>query len=155
LHVLPTLWFRNTWSWGGNAVRPGLRQAVVDEGTRLTTALHPDLGERFFYAEGSPELLFTENETNNERLVQIPNRTPYVKDGINNYIVHGRRDAVNPEHVGTKVSPHYSLAIDGGKSQTIRLRLSDVAPSAAKSKSGYPFNEFEALMKVRRQEADE
>src|SRR5947199_7201813 len=93
LHLLPTPWFRNLWSWGGNPARPALRQAAPG----VVRVSHPELGERFLYAEGASELLFTENETNTERLVQVPNRTPYVKDGIHNYVVHGHREAVNPE----------------------------------------------------------
>ena len=125
LHVLPTLWFRNTWSWGGNTPRPGLRQATLGGADSVIASLHPELGERFFYAEGSPALLFTENETNTDRLVQVPNRTPYVKDGINNYIVHGRQDTVNTEKTGTKASAHYPLTVGAGESKTLRMRLTD------------------------------
>src|SRR5262245_56542464 len=98
LHVLPTVWFRNVWSWQENAPRPELRQDGAAAG--VIAASHPDLGERFFYAEGAAALLFTENETNSERLFGSPNRTPYVKDGINNCVVGGRQDAVNPERKG-------------------------------------------------------
>jgi hypothetical protein len=86
---------------------------------------HRDLGERFFFAEGASALLFTENETNTERLAGTPNPSPYVKDGIGNYIVHGKKDAVNPEKRGTKVSAHYPLTLGAGESRTVRLRLSD------------------------------
>jgi hypothetical protein len=151
LHVLPTVWFRNTWSWGGNAARPMLKQLATAPagGAIAASASHPDLGERFFYSEGATRLLFTENETNTQRLVGVPNRTPYVKDGINNYIVHGRQSAVNPERTGTKASAHYPLTVGAGESRTLRLRLSDVAPA------GNPFGAFEALMEARRREADE
>jgi hypothetical protein len=157
LHVLPTLWFRNTWSWGGNPPRPGLRQAALAGAGSVISALHPELGERFFYAEGSPALLFTENETNTDRLVHVPNRTPYVKDGIHNYIVQGRQNAVNTEKTGTKASAHYPLTVGAGKSETLRLRLTDAVPSAARSKNAPSgaFGDFDALMKARRQEADE
>src|SRR5206468_7545041 len=90
LHLLPTLWFRNTWSWGGDAPRPVLRQTAGE----MIAASHPEFGERFLFCDGASELLFTENETNTERLFGSPNRTPYVKDAIDHYIVHGRRDAV-------------------------------------------------------------
>jgi hypothetical protein len=83
LHVLPTVWFRNTWSWAGQAPRPMLRQVAPGAAGDVIAATHPDLGERFFYSEGAAELLFIENETNSQRLVGVPNRTPYVKDGIN------------------------------------------------------------------------
>src|SRR5262249_31745840 len=124
LHVLPTLWFRNTWSWGGNAPRPVLQQAAAG-GTAAVSASHPDLGQRFLACEGAAALLFTENETNVERLFRSPNRTPYVKDGINEYLVHGRRDAVNPSQTGTKAAAHYPLTVEAGASRTLRLRLSD------------------------------
>jgi hypothetical protein len=155
LHVLPTLWFRNVWSWGGNVARPVLRQAASGDGGGLIAASHPELGERFFYAEGSPALLFTENETNTERLFNTANRTPYVKDGINNVIVHGRQDAVNAGNTGTKASAHYPLTVAAGASQTLRLRLSDAAPPGSKSTRGGPFASFDDVMKARRQEADE
>ena len=114
LHVLPTLWFRNTWSWGGEAPAPG---APAGGASGVIAASHPDLGERFLSAEGAAALLFTENETNTERLFQAPNRTPYVKDGIDNYLVHGRRDAVNPEQTGTKAAAHYRLTVGAGESR--------------------------------------
>jgi len=152
LHVLPTLWFRNVWSWGGDAPRPALRHAA--RGT--IAAAHPELGERRFYAEGAAALLFTENETNHERLFHAPNRTPYVKDGIDSYIVHGRREAVNPEQQGTKASAHYPLTVGAGESRTLRLRLCDVAPAAPAPTKPGPFgSDFDAVMQARRQEADE
>jgi hypothetical protein len=144
LHVLPTLWFRNTWSWGGDSRQPVLRQS----GSGMIAASHPDLGERFLSCDGAGELLFTNNETNTERFFRTPNRTPYVKDGIDEYIVHGRRDAVNPEKVGTKASAHYVLTVEAGKSQTVRLRLHD-APAATLFGSG-----FDAMMEARRKDAD-
>ena len=116
LHVLPTLWFRNTWSWGGDAPRPALRQAATGA-TAVIAASHPELGERFLSCEGAAALLFTENETNVERLFGTPNRTPYVKDGINEYLVHGRREAVNPAQTGTKAAAHYPLTVAPGASR--------------------------------------
>ena len=110
LHLLPTLWFRNTWSWGQvPAPRPALRQS----GPATVTASHPGLGDRFLSCDGAAALLFTENETNTERLFGTPNRTPYVKDGIDSYIVHGRREAVNPDRTGTKMAAHYPLTVGG------------------------------------------
>src|SRR5205814_2182282 len=152
LHVLPTLWFRNVWSWGGDAPRPALRHAA--RGT--IAAAHPELGERRFYAEGAAALLFTENETNHERLFRVPNRTPYVKDGIHSYIVHGRREAVNPQQQGTKAAAHYPLTVGAGESRTLRLRLRDVAPAPSAPTKPGPFgSDFDAVMQARRQEADE
>jgi hypothetical protein len=145
LHVLPTLWFRNIWSWGGEGDRPLLREASPG----VIAAAHPILGERFLACEGADALLFTENETNTARLFQIPNRTPYVKDGINNYLVHGFKDAVNPEKHGTKASAHYTVTVEARKSKTLRLRLTAKAPTA-------PFGRgFDDALKARRKEADE
>src|SRR5262249_4796621 len=94
LHVLPTLWFRNRWSWGRDNPRPSL-QAVSGK-SAVVRVTEPDLGERHLYVDGQALLLFTENETNNQRLFHVQNRTPFVKDGINNFIVQGQKDAVNP-----------------------------------------------------------
>ncbi len=156
LHVLPTIWFRNVWSWGGKAPRPALRQAPTSATGGVIAVSHPELGERLFYAEGAAALLFTENETNTERLFNAPNRTPYVKDGIDRYIVHGRQDAVNPEKTGTKASAHYPLTVGAGASRTLRLRLCAVAPVASAPTTPGPFgSDFDAVMRARRQEADE
>jgi hypothetical protein len=145
LHVLPTLWFRNTWSWGGDVTQPGLRQA----GPGVIAAAHPVLGPRRLSCEAAAQLLFTENETNTERLFKSPNRTPFVKDGIDAYIVHGRREAVNPQQHGTKAAAHYPLTVPPGGSATIRLRLQEVG-------SDTPFGiGFDAVMEARRREADE
>jgi hypothetical protein len=156
LDVLPTIWFRNTWAWGGDAPRPMLEQANANG---VITASHPDLGERFFYVEGTATLLFTENKTNTQRLVGVPNRTPYVKDGINDYLVHGRQGAVNPEKKGTKASAHYSLNVAAGESRILRLRLSDVAPAVqaptTDGRGGTFGSDFDAVMEARRQEAEE
>ena len=144
LQLLPTLWFRNTWSWGKEVARPVLRQSAPS----VIAASDPELGERFLSCDGANALLFTENETNTERLFNAPNRTPYVKDGINNYIAHGRSDAVNPEHTGTKASAQCPLTIGARESRTIRLRLHDAAMASA-------FDDFDAVMQARRNEADE
>ena len=109
LQLLPTLWFRNDWAWGDDVARPTLRQLALDESGGIVALSHRDLGERFFYAQGASELLFTENETNAERLFGAPNPSPYVKDGIGNFIVHGQKDAVNPDKKGTKVAALYPL----------------------------------------------
>jgi hypothetical protein len=156
LHVLPTLWFRNVWSWGGDVVRPSLRQIAKDGTAGVIGASHAALGERVFVCEGAAALLFTENETNTERIVRVPNRTPYVKDAIHNYIVHGQRDAVNPEQKGTKVAAHYPITVGAGTSQTIRLRLQE-APPAAKSPATRDTvgRDFDAVLQARKQEADE
>src|SRR5262245_4792091 len=159
LHVLPTIWFRNLWSWGKKVPRPELRQESLGSAGGVIAISEPDLGQRFFSAEGADALLFTENETNTERLFGIPNQTPYVKDGINNCVVHGREDAVNPDKKGTKASAHYRLTVGPGESRILRLRLSDVvtaAPASKKKGQGGPFgSDFDTVMEARRKEADE
>jgi hypothetical protein len=149
LHVLPTLWYRNTW--GNSAALHPTLQAVTPPGYSggAILAQHSDLGTRCLYGEGKPELLFTENETNTQRLVGVPNSARYVKDGINEYITHGRKDAVNPEKTGTKSSMHYTIRVPGGKSETIRLRLSDELGMSR------PFGAaFDKIVDTRRTEAD-
>jgi len=158
LHLLPTLWFRNEWSWGGNAPRPTLRATSAPGADGVIAASHPVLGERFLYVDGAAELLFTENETNTERLLQAPNRTPYVKDGFDAHVVHGRKDAVNPERRGTKAAAHYVLEVGPGQARSVRLRLTDAAPTVARGATGRgeaPFAAFDAVMETRRREADE
>ena len=146
--VLPTIWFRNIWSQKEDATRPELRA----EAEGLIVASHPALGERFFYAERANSLLFTNNETNGERVFGRPNRTPFVKDGINNYIVGGIQQAVNRDKRGTKASVQYSLTIDSGQSRVVRLRLSD-APIGVDQD---PFGRgFDAILEARRTEADD
>jgi hypothetical protein len=155
LHVLPTLWFRNTWSWGGDAPRPLLREA--GSGT-VIAASHPDLGERFLACADGPALLFTENETNTERLFGSAGRSPYMKDGIDRFLVHGESASVNPGRTGTKAAAHYPLTIGAGESRILRLRLSDKAPlrpaSTASGTDPTLSHDFDALFDVRRHEAD-
>ena len=116
LHVLPTLWFRNTWTWWPDQPKPSLRQRP-GENTVTIEASHAELGGFLLHCDGNPPLLFTENETNNERIFGTPNATPYVKDGINNYVVAGRQDAVNPNQTGTKAAAHYQLNVDAGRNR--------------------------------------
>jgi hypothetical protein len=153
LQVLPTLWFRNTWFGRTGEARPVLCRAQAGDAT-LVSADHAEMGRRFFLCESGTPLLFTENETNTERIFGAPNRTPYVKDGINNYIVHGQRDAVNPAETGTKVSVHHVGVVAPGASWTVRLRLTDVAPTVGDVQRGLT-TDFEAAMELRRREADE
>jgi hypothetical protein len=150
VHVLPTLWFRNTWSWNGDANKPSLRAIPSGKDMNVIEASHPTLEKRWLYGQGETEYLFTENETNNERVFSYPNTSPYVKDGINDYIVDSKKEAVNPDQIGTKAAAHCTLTIGPGETKTIRLRLSDV-PDLKE-----PFgNEFEATFNLRQQEADE
>ncbi len=150
LHLLPTLWFRNTWAWDNGTSRPSMRQ--IDGGS--IAAVHPDLGERFLHAEAAPEWLFTENETNFERFQVGANRTPYVKDGINNRVVHGDGRAVNPEKTGTKAAAYYRLNIPARGSQVVRLRLSDVG-STSDTEASIRAADFDKVVSDRLREADE
>ncbi len=149
VHVLPTLWYRNTWSWSQGAPRPVLKQVKENTGLALINATHPELGERFLACEGKATLLFTENETNNERLFGSPNPTPYVKDAFNNYLVHGLTQAVNPDQTGTKAAAHYQLTLPAGGQQVIRLRLTSSSALAGFGAS------FKKTLVTRRKEADE
>jgi len=165
LHLLPTLWFRNDWaSWIAEsnraAEKPTLRQVEAAKDTSAVAVTHSLLGEFVLSCEGEVPLLFTENETNNERLFpEHPNASPYVKDGINNCVVQGNQGAVNPEKQGTKVAAHYRVTIAPGQSATVRLRLTaqSAAGKSGKTKST-PFGfgaEFDQTLAVRLQEADE
>ena len=158
LHVLPTLWFRNVWSTGANAVRPMLKRVPAGVTGGVISASCPALGERFLHCHDTTGLLFTENETNYERLFNAPNKTPYVKDGINDYIVNHRQQAVNPQNMGTKAAAHYHLTLGPRKFQTLRLWLTDQAPafpSATKDGGFSSFGtEFDQLVERRKREAD-
>ncbi len=156
VHLLPTLWFRNRWSWGGAVARPTLEGITAP--LCAVRASETDLGEFQLWCEGEPALLFTENETNAKRLFAGENSSPFVKDGINNYFTQRQTDAVNPQMTGTKAAVHYCLQVAPGKSESIRLRLtatgtSESRPSAAKEHS--PFGDFKEIMEQRRHEADE
>ena len=159
IHVLPTLWFRNTWWANDGASKPSVsRLDGMRDGGGIVTASHPQQGQKFLYCQGDPELLFTENETNNQRLFGTANATAYVKDGINDFVVNGAAAAVNPEGTGTKVSAHYKSTIPAGESQTYRLRLTDEPPSKGSIKENQRAQlgeSFEETMKVRKKEADQ
>ena len=133
----PTLWFRNTWSWGLDDRKPHLRA----DGAAIV-ASHHDLGEYRLYCDGSPDLLFTENETNTQRLWGQPPASPFVKDGFHEYVVSGRRDAVNPARVGTKAAAHYVLDVPAGGSRTVTVRLAAGAVAA-------PFDGVDAVFGTR------
>ncbi len=150
IHVLPTLWFRNTWSWGDQAEKPGLRVVASGQDVRGVVARHSLLGERFLYCQGTVDLLFTENETNTQRAFNQPNQQPYCKDGISNCIAKGDRNAVNPELHGTKVAAHYHLTVPAQGSQTVQLRLTDQAPNRLPA----PFEKASATFRTRKAEAD-
>jgi len=150
LHLLPTVWFRNTWSWNGDGARPSLRRAEV-EGAAVELN-HKEYGKRLLYCEGTPELLFTENETNTRRLSGNGNGPRCAKDGINDYIVGGAKDALNTDERGTKAAAHYPLTVGPGETVTVRLRLTDQDLGRAPEKS---FADFDRIFKERQLEADE
>jgi hypothetical protein len=141
IEVLPTVWFRNTWSWGLDDRRPSLRE---EHGSIV--ALHQELGRRTLVGGGHPQLLFCENETNTERLWGAAGSTPYPKDGINDHVVHGLQ-TVNPDHVGTKAALRYRLTVRQGETAEIRLRLTDGAPDLGA--------DWGQVMADREREADE
>jgi hypothetical protein len=159
LQLLPTLWFRNQWSWQADSDRPLLQQHASADGLKIIGASEPQLGARYLYCDGGAELLFTENETNTERIFGVANRTPYVKDSFHEYVVHGRRDAVNPANRGTKAAAQYVLKVTPGESRVVRLRLTDIAPDAWARDNGHasgPFGaKFDELFQTRLREADE
>jgi len=148
LHVLPTLWLRNTWTWWPDQSKPALREVTGKDGVATIAASHAELGNYFLQCEGNPPLLFTENETNNERVFGIPNTSPYVKDGIGNYVVAGKHETVNRNQTGTKAAAHYRLDVPAGATSVIRLRLGNSALED-------PFVDFGQTVEQRRREADE
>jgi hypothetical protein len=151
IHVLPTLWFRNTWSWSRKEEKPELKVAGAGPDVRAIAARHRLLGERFLYCEAAADLLFTENETNTQRAFDRPNQQPYCKDGIIQAVVHGNKNAVNPELRGTKAAASYRLVVAPKGSQTVRLRLTDQPPDRMRT----PFGDtFKAPFKTRQAEAD-
>jgi hypothetical protein len=158
LHILPTLWFRNTWSWLGDTEReeqkPSLQRVLEKTGNNMVIkAHHGELGDYYLYCQGDTPLLFTENETNSERIFHTPNASKYVKDGINNYVVNQELDKVNPEQKGTKAAAHYNLTIKANKSRVIWLRLTDVAPDQLPDAN--PFgSDFKEVFDKRKKETD-
>ncbi len=146
LRLLPTIWFRNNWSWG----RPNKQRPVLWQADGLIELQHHYLGNRRLICEGNPELLFTENETNFQRLFGSRNQARFLKDGINDYVVSGATDAINPERSGTKAAAHYRLSLAPGETQMVRLRFSrsDGPPE--------PFGAaFDSVLATRLSEADE
>ena len=144
LHLLPTLWYRNTWSWGHLVAKPSLRRGADG----VIQVSHPALGDFSLNCDGSPELLFTENESNAQLLWGKPNPSPYVKDAFHEYVIRGKREAVSPDKSGTKAAAHYLLEIPARSSRSIRLRLS------AKT-DGDAFAQFDRLFAQRKTEADD
>jgi len=156
-HVLPTLWFRHTWSWAGGEDTPSLTVLPSTDGSSNLALEHPDLGRWWAYGDGIVPVLVTGNETNNERVFRTANDEPYVKDGIGRCIVNGETGAVDPTGTGTKAAFHYVLSVPGGASGRVRLRLTnrELARAVGAAPPGGPFGDFDALMSVRRAETDE
>src|SRR5262249_47865324 len=142
MHLLPQLWFRNTWAWN-NSPKPTLH--VAPDGA--IAASHAELGTYFLYADGTPALLFCENETNVRRLYGSNDAPGHFKDAFHAYVVAGDHDAVNPRRTGTKAAAHYETTVPAGGAVRVRLRLSNQA-------SGKPFQDFEKIVEQRRREAD-
>ena len=150
LHVLPTLWFRNTWSWKEEASKPSLKTVAKGDDFSVVAAKHKKLSDLWLYCKGAPERLFTENNTNNKLLFGEENESNYVKDGINDYVVKNHKKAVSPNEAGTKFSAQYKLSIPAGESRTVVLRLCDSGDLSD------PFGDKAmALFDKRIQEADE
>lgn len=158
LQVLPTLWFRNDWSeWisanNRAATKPKISKEKSIKSISVMKATHTRLGNYFMYCEGDAQLLFTENETNHQKLFgNVANESPYVKDGINDYVTLGRINAVNPDEFGTKASAFYKLQIAGGESATLKLRLVKADKSASYQAV---MGDFDAIFKSRIAENDE
>ena len=176
LQILPSVWFRNTWSWGKDLRRPMVRSGTSVPGCTCAELQHWQYGKRWLLCAGRPELLFTENETNMQRLYSRPNRS-YVKDAFHAYVIQGDKSAVNPKQMGTKMAALYPVDLGPGESVTLKLRLTDmqpissmsdnsgmVGPSAspghAERAEGVPASNdfgdgFDAVFATRQKEADE
>jgi Mannosylglycerate hydrolase MGH1-like glycoside hydrolase domain len=156
LHLLPTVWYRNTWMWSDAGSKPKLK-GQQRKGFGVISTHHTDpiflesLSDCRLYCEGDAPLLFTENESNNAKLFGTANSSPYVKDGFHNFVIHGQKDAVNPAMEGTKAAPHYTLKVGPGETKVVRLRL----VRASKEIVGKPFDGFDELFAQRLKEADE
>lgn len=125
LHLLPTLWFRNTWAWKKGESKPelSLQESVPLDDFHMIKITHAELGQMWFYAEKAHEVLFTDNETNKQKLYDVPNDSPFTKDAFHEYLIHGNQEMINPAGLGTKAAPHYILQIDSGTTSTVQLRL--------------------------------
>jgi Glycosyl hydrolase family 63 C-terminal domain len=152
LELLPTIWFRNTWSWDTTQPKPRLRRGDGRDGKPVIELNDAYYGQRYLYCQVPAQLLFTENDTNFQRLFGVPNATPYVKDAFHELVVHGRQEAVNPAQHGTKAAARYRLQVGAGQAARVRLRLSDRRWAEADDPFGA---EFDATLAGRRREADE
>lgn len=156
LHILPTIWFRNRWDWGDPYDMPSVARMEGPAGMALFELNDYHYGKRWLAAEGAPDPLFTENETNNERLYGQPSKTRFVKDAFHRHIISKEKGAINPAMRGTKAAAWYNAQIDPGKSWMIRLRLLDSNPVGTKSSATDLFGEkFDGVFAARKREADE
>ena len=157
LHLLPTLWCRNRWDWGDPYEKPALRRMDAPPGMSVVELSEYHYGKRWLAVEGLPELLFTENETNAERLFQQPSRTLYVKDAFHRHVVNHEQGAVNPAMTGTKTAAHFASEIPPGKSWSVRLRLADRNPAETRESASQIFGSaaFEEVFLARQKETDE
>src|SRR3982750_2992595 len=160
LHLLPTIWFRNTWSWGRDNRKPVLREST----SATIEATHHELGSYQLCCENAEEFLFTENDSNFQRLWGVTNRSGFVKDSINEAVLHNRIDLVNPNNIGTKAAAHYKFTILPNESRTIRLRLRKLDnPGSARASPALPreetlhnaFANFDSILAKRKTEADD
>jgi len=151
LHLLPTIWFRNTWSWGGNISKPTLRKTGEEGHIAKITASHHALGDYNLFCDSVDDVFFAENESNAERLWGIQNATAFVKDSINDAVVGGTMDILKSPQSGTKAAAHYKFNIPAHETISIRLRLTnDVNKTHTEA-----FADFDAMFKLRRAEADQ
>ena len=160
LRVLPTLWFRNIWSWGELDVeKPSLTFSSRTSEYGVVKAVDRKLGDWYLYSEGEAPLLFTENETNTERAFGVANSTPYVKDAFHNHIIHGQDGTINPQQTGTKVTADHAVTIPAGEAAVVRMRLSRVPPDDLPHNNGSgqsPFGRhFDETFTARKADADE
>ncbi len=158
LHVLPQLWFRNLWSWDADEARPSLTKVTAADAARAVEARHPILGSYLWKCEGQPDLLFTENETNTQRVFGVPNRSPFQKDGFHRFLVDGDSSAVNPAASGTKAAAHYQVTVPAGGESVIQVRLTAVRDDL-NTGNGRPKpsvgSDFADTIRQRRREADD
>ena len=154
LHLLPTLWFRNTWSWEKDQSTPVLEKI---KGENIIHSYHTDpkisakLGEYYLYCDGEADLIFTNNDSNNELLFNSENKSKYVKDGFNYYVVNGRKESIDPDQKGTKASAYFQANVKSGASISFKLRLTQKTPKQLKA----PFKDFDKIYEARKKEADQ
>jgi hypothetical protein len=151
LHVLPTVWFRNTWSWGTGEARPQLHAASAN----AIELNEPQYGRRWLLVKDATQLLFTENDTNTRRLYGFDGGARYAKDGINDCVVRGDAGAVNPARRGTKAAAHYRLTVEAGESAVVKLRLTDTIEPGIEPGAKFDDRWFDHIVEERKLEADQ